>query len=131
MEWFENGRVNLYIRKPVNLGRIKQLVSNGFFETHLIEDIKSLEQVLGTLRYKEAHYVFNTGQPLPRMKIDYFKKSHGFEINVGDRSHRRSVEVISRVPDWAETFQSSVEKLIETLNSGYENDLTKKREYIV
>ena len=102
MEWFENGKVNLHVRKSVNLGRIKQLLCNGFCRTGLIVDNVILEQVLATIRQRESHHVFDAGQALPKMTVDAFGKSHGITIKVGDKSHRRAVEVISRCPDWAE-----------------------------
>jgi hypothetical protein len=43
LQWFETGRVNLYVRKPANLGRAYQLICNGFSFTGLITDMKVLE----------------------------------------------------------------------------------------
>jgi hypothetical protein len=131
MQWFETGKINLYIRKPVNLGRVKQLVCNGFYKTGLIEDIVILDQVLATIHQKEAHHVFETGQPLPRMTIDAFDKSHGITIKVGDKSHRRAVEVISRCPNWAERNERILREIRDLLrNSFYEKDYLKRPEYI-
>jgi hypothetical protein len=81
MEWFETGRVNLHVTSPVNLGKIKQLVCNGFGFTGLIFDDGVLQKVLDTIHATGAHYVFETGRPLPKKTFDYFKKSHGLTIN--------------------------------------------------
>jgi hypothetical protein len=115
LQWFETGRVNLYVRKPANLGKAYQLVCNGFSFTGLVTDIKVLEQVLSTLRFKGAHYVFATEQRLPRLTIDLFAKSNGVIIKVGDRSHPHAVEVIACYPDWAERNERLLEQLNDTL----------------
>lgn len=65
LQWFETGRVNLYVRRPANLGKAYQLVCNGFSFTGLVTDVKVLECVLSGVRFKGAHYVFDTGQRLP------------------------------------------------------------------
>ena len=52
LQWFETGRVNLYVRKPANLGRAHQLVCNGFSFTSLITDVKVLEGILAGVRFK-------------------------------------------------------------------------------
>ena len=120
LQWFETGRVNLYVRKPANLGKAYQLICNGFSFTGLITDIKVLEQVLSTLRFKGAHYVFATEQRLPRLTIDLFAKSNGVIIKVGDRSHPHAVEVIACYPDWAERNERLLEQLNDTLRRLFE-----------
>ena len=120
LQWFETGRVNLFVRKPANLGKAYQLVCNGFSFTGLVTDIKVLEQVLASVRFKGAHYVFATGQRLPRLTIDLFAKSNGVIIKVGDRSHPHAVEVISCYPDWAERNERILEQLNDTLRRLFE-----------
>jgi len=120
LQWFETGRVNLYVRKPGNLGKAYQLICNGFSFTGLVTDIKVLEQVLSTLRFKGAHYVFSTEQRLPRLTIDLFAKSNGVIIKVGDRSHPHAVEVIACYPDWAERNERLLEQLNDTLRRLFE-----------
>jgi hypothetical protein len=120
LQWFETGRVNLYVRKPANLGKAYQLICNGFSFTGLITDIKVLEKVLASVRFKGAHYVFPTEQRLPRLTIDLFAKSNGIIIKVGDRSHPNSVEVIACYPDWAERNERLLEQLSDTLKRLFE-----------
>jgi len=115
LQWFETGRVNLYVRKPANLGKTYQLICNAFSFTGLVTDIKVLEHVLSTVRFKGAHYVFPVGQRLPRLTIDLFKKSNGIIIKVGDVSHPESIEVLACYPDWAERNERVLEQLNETL----------------
>jgi hypothetical protein len=114
--WFETGRVNLYVRKPVNLGKVYQLICNGFSFTGLIPDVKVLEQVLASVRFKGGHYVFPTGERLPRLTIDLFRKSNGVVIKVGDVSHPNAIEVIAFYPDWAERNERLLERLNEVLS---------------
>jgi len=115
LQWFETGRVNLYVRKPANLGKAYQLICNGFFATNLITDVKVLEWVLASVRFKGAHYVFATEERLPKLTIDLFAKSNGVIIKVGDASHPNGIEVVAFYPDWAERNERLFEQLNETL----------------
>jgi hypothetical protein len=131
LQWFETGRVNLYVRAPANLGRAYQLVCNGFSFTGLITDVKVLEQVLAGLRFKGAHYVFNTEQRLPRLIIDLFARSNGIVINVGDTSHPNAVEVVCCYPDWAEKNEHMLEEIQRLLRGGfYEKDCSTRLNYV-
>ena len=115
LQWFETGRVNLYVRKPANLGRAYQLICNGFSFTGLVTDIKVLEQILSTIRFKGAHYVFPVGQRLPKLTIDLFQKSSGIIIKVGDDTHPDSLEVIATFPDWGERMERVLEQHLDIL----------------
>ncbi|MEM2111778.1 MAG: hypothetical protein QXX08_07870, partial [Candidatus Bathyarchaeia archaeon] len=131
LQWFETGRVNLYVRAPANLGRAYQLVCNGFSFTGLITDVKVLERVLAGVRFKGAHYVFDTEQRLPRLVIDLFAKSNGIIVKVGDASHPNGVEVVCCYPDWAERNERMLEEIRNMLHNGsYEKDYLKKLEYV-
>jgi hypothetical protein len=120
--------VNLYVRKPANLGKAYQLVCNGFSFTGLITDVKVLERVLASVRFKGAHYVFATEERLPRFTIDLFARSNGVVIKVGDASHPNAVEVIAYYPDWAERNERLFEKLNETLKRLFESSVPNKFE---
>lgn len=128
LQWFETGRVNLYVCKPANLGRAYQLLCNGFSFTGLITDIKVLEQLLSTVRFKGAHYVFSVGERLPRLTIDLFAKSNGIIIKVGDATHPDAVEVVACYPDWAERNERLFEQLNETLKRLLEPAMPKRFE---
>jgi hypothetical protein len=128
LQWFETGRVNLYLRKPANLGKAYQLICNGFSFTGLITDIKVLEQVLSTVRFKGAHYVFSVGQRLPKLTIDLFQKSNGIIIKVGDTTHPDAVEVVACYPDWAERNELLFEQLNETLKRLFDPSVPNKFE---
>lgn len=115
LQWFETGRVNVYVRKPANLGRAYQLICNAFSFTGLVTDIKVLGQVLSGLRFKGAHYVFPVGQRLPKLTIDLFQKSSGIVIKVGDDTHPDSLEVLATYPDWAERNERLLEQMNDVL----------------
>jgi hypothetical protein len=132
MMWFESGRVNLRVTSPANLGKVKQLVSNGFGFTGLIFDDKVMTRVQETIHHYGSHHVFDVGTPLPKKTIKYFDKSHGIIIKIGDLSHPESVEVESHVPDWAERLTLSLEKIAEVFSSSaFEKDSSKKPDYLV
>ena len=122
LQWFETGRVNLHVRKPVNLGKVYQLICNGFSFAGLITDVKVLEQVLASVRFKGAHYVFNTEQRLPQLVIDLFAKSNGIIVKVGDASHPNGVELITSYPDWAEKN----EQLLSEIRTLFSSSLQAK-----
>jgi hypothetical protein len=78
--------------------------------------MKVLEELLASVRFKGAHYVFETPARLPKSTIDLFRKSNGVIIKVGDASHPNSVEVIAMYPDWAERNEGLLERLNDVLN---------------
>ncbi len=120
LQWFETGRVNLYVRRPVRLGRAYQMVCNAFSFTGLVTDLKVLEGVLAGLRFKGAHYVFPVGVRLPKLTVDLFQESNGVVIKVGDESHPNSLEVIAMYPDWAERNERLMDQLGEILKNLYD-----------
>lgn len=78
LQWFETSRVNLYIRKPANLGRAYQLFCNGFSFTGLITDVKVLEGILAGVRFKGAHYVFETEHRLLDLPLTCLRRATGW-----------------------------------------------------
>lgn len=132
MMWFETGVVNLYVRSPVHLGKVKQLVCNGFSFTGLVFEDKVMAQVLETIKPYGAHYVFDIGIALPKKTINYFEKSHGIIIRIGDKSHPYAVEIESHTPDWADRLNLSLDRLADVLGGGpTELAPNKKPEYLV
>lgn len=113
LELFGTGRVNLYVRKPASLGKAYQLFCDGFFKTGVITDVKVLEGCLKSVRFKSAHFVFETKQRLPRLTIRLFDESNGVTVKVGDRSHPNSVEVVAGFMDWAERLERKFDGLFE------------------
>ena len=115
MEWFEKGRVNLWIRKPASRGRAIQLFCNGFTKTGLVKEIAELERLVEALRFKGATAVLDVGERLPYVVIDLFKQSNGVRIKLGDASDPTGIEVEYCYPDWAERSERRVEELTTVL----------------
>jgi len=110
MEWFETGRVNFILRSgSANMGRVKQLVCNGFSFTGLVSDNKLMMGVLDSIQFKGAHDVYATAQRLPYMRIDKYAESNGVVIKLGDRTHPHAVEVEFSYPDWMERSERALE----------------------
>jgi len=132
LQWFETGRVNLYVRKPANLGKAYQLTCNAFGFTGLITDVRVLERILAGVRFKGAHYVFEANQRLPKLAIDLFSKSNGIAIKVGDNSHPNGIEVVTSYPDWAERNERIFEEISRLLRgASYQKDYLKKLQYVI
>lgn len=90
-----------------------------------------LEQVLASVHFKGAHYVFNTEQRLPRLVIDLFAKSNGIIVKVGDTSHPNGVEIISCYPDWAERNERCLEEIKQFMSHGWsEKNFSQKPYYV-
>jgi hypothetical protein len=102
------------------LGKAYQLICNGFSFTGLITDIKVLEQVLLTVRFKGAHYVFPVGMQLPKLTIDLFAKSNGVVVKVGDRTHPDSLELQVTYPDWGERNERLFAQISEVLQKVFD-----------
>jgi hypothetical protein len=98
----------------------------------LITDVKVLEGVLAGVKFKGAHYVFETEHRLPKLVIDLFAKSNGVVIKVGDASHPNALEVVTYYPDWAERNERMLEEIRGLHRIGfYEKDYSKKPEYVI
>lgn len=132
MMWFENGKVNIYVRSPGNLGRAKNLICNGFFNTGLIFEGRILDEVFKTFKFDGAHYVYDGEKTLPKMTIDSFSKSHGITIKVGDKSHPKGVEIVMESPSWAERNELLLERLTDFFVGGeVQRNSPKKPNYVV
>ena len=111
LEWFETGRVNIFIKKPATKGKVFTLLAHAFHITGLIFDLKLFSQWAKTFRIKGEHVTADTGKRLPYLKIDQFKESTGFVVVLGDRSHPTSVEIQLTYPDWAERNELLFEQI--------------------
>ena len=115
LEWFRTGRINIWVNKPVSLGKFKQLMANAFFSLDLINDIRVFTKWISTMKQKSAHYVFETNQPLPYNKIILFRETNGVVIKTGDKSHPSSIEIEVSLPDWVERIELLTEQNIRVL----------------
>jgi hypothetical protein len=108
---FENGTVELYVRKPANLGKALQLFCDAFTKTRLIMDLGVLESFQKSLKIRGFHAVFNTDERLPYLKIPLFKGSNGIEVLLGDRTHPNSVELVVNYLDQVEQTRLLIEEM--------------------
>jgi hypothetical protein len=97
----------------------------------LITDVKVLAGVLTGVRFKGAHYVFETEYRLPRLVINLFAKSNGVVVKVGDASHPNAVEIVTCYSDWAERNERMFEEIKGLFRKDFhENDCFKKLNYV-
>lgn len=101
LEWFETGRINIWIKKPANWGKVKQLLALGFHRTGLVRDVEKFDLWAETARFWGAHVGLDLGVPLPYGKIDLLKESLGVVAKTGDASHPTWLELEFVYPDWA------------------------------
>ena len=113
LEWFTNGRVNIWVRKPASWGRVKQLLANGFFG--LLGDIQIFDLWANSARFKGAHLVYDTGGRLPYAKVDVLKKDLGVTVKMGDVSHPTSLEIEFCLPDFMEKSERMIDQASRAL----------------
>jgi hypothetical protein len=105
IEWWETRRVVVHINKPQVLGRVKQFLSNAFFKTGLIWDVKVFNPWIESVQWLGAHDVFETADRVPYKVIDAYKDTLGFVFKAGDLSHPSSYEFEWCKPPWMERFE--------------------------
>jgi hypothetical protein len=117
LEWFGTGRVNVWVRKPATVGRVKQLLAKGFLWTGLVGDVEVFELWAASVRFKGAHLVFDTGERLPYARVDYLKDSLGVVAKIGDATHPTCLELEFAYPDWMERNERLFEQFTEFLKA--------------
>lgn len=115
LEWFETGRVKVWVKKPASLGKAYQLLADAFFKTALIFDIRVFEPFLKSLRFKGAHAVLDVGERLPYARIDFLKLSNGIVIKIGDTTHPTGIEVEFCYPTWGEANERLLSEILKSL----------------
>jgi hypothetical protein len=91
IRFFENGTVELWIRKPASAGKAKGLFTQAFVWTRLIDSIQVCDDFYKTLM-RRFHATFDYGKRVGYMRITAFKETHGFEFVSGDKTHPTSAE---------------------------------------
>lgn len=115
LEWFRTGRINIWVKKPATVGRIKQLLANAVCKTELISDVQIFDLWANSARLKGSHLVYDTGEILPYARIDMLKESLGVIIKTGDVTHRTAIEVEFCYPDFAERNEKILEQGMRAL----------------
>lgn len=106
VRFFENGTVELFVRKPASEGKAMQLFSDGFVKSELVTDIRVLEKFQKGLM-RRFHGTFDAGQRLPYMKVTAFEDTHKLVFVAGDKTHPTCYEFIveyHKEVEWARQF---------------------------
>jgi len=115
IEWWETGKVLVWIKKPQTMARVKRFLCIAFFESGLIYSPVLLDAFLAKVHWKGAHNVFETSERLPYNVITNYEESHGIKIITGDASHPNCIEVHWVYPDWLERLELMQQHNIKTL----------------
>lgn len=110
LEWFETGRVNIWINRPASWGKVKQLLALAFYRSGVIQDIEKFDMWAGAARFKGAHATVDLGEHLPYSKVEFLKDSLGVVVKTGDVSHPTCLEIEFTYPDWAEKNERLLEQ---------------------
>jgi len=116
--WHRNGTVVFRFKGFRPKGHLLNVFVHAFWKV-LLSTGKSEREVLDYLytlfkeRYSTRgfHSTYESWQPLPKLRVRDFEKSHGITIRLGDGSHPTSLEVEQREPFWF----SKIEKLVDRL----------------
>lgn len=117
LEWWETGKVRIWVRKPANDGKLYHLLSNAFFATRLIIEPRVLKAFVDSVQFVGAHAVFDVGERLPYARIEDFKESNGVIIKTGDLSDPTAIEIEFHRPKWDEQTQERIDALDETIQA--------------
>lgn len=105
VHWYRNGRVMLYLHGRGHLGAVKGLFAKAF-------QVLTDEELHGFLeiepRGTDRHWVFETGERLPRFHIDQFKKPYGIDI-YSDSSHPTAIEASESIPFWMVKLEGTLD----------------------
>ncbi len=124
--WHYNGHVILMLHLGfVKKGCAKQLFCKGFNRL-LSDDV--LASCLTKINHVGGHFTMQTDRRMPNMQISNFKKSHGINIKLGDRSHPNSVEIEYSVPEFLEPIKKMFDYLVKDSISSISKTKTKNRE---
>lgn len=109
--WYETGSVRLFVRKPGNLGRAKQLFSDAFVRSGLLNDVSVFNPILDSIYPKSCHGVCDTGQKLPYKKIDFSTLGDNVrvkEFKSGDLSHPTAFEFVFEADQVHEKYEAKL-----------------------
>jgi hypothetical protein len=115
LEWFETGRVKMWLRKPASEGRLAQLLTAAFYRTALIPSFEVFEKFRKIAWYQGAHAVYEMGEKLPYRRITDFRDDNGIVVTLGDLSHQTAVELEFYRPTWAQEMRETTQAFIESV----------------
>lgn len=130
VHWYKKGSVCLYLNrsfKPPNwLARVKHLFCRAF--EFLVSEELLLSCMEGSPREVGRHMVFDVGAPMPRFKIDYYKKSHGLTV-YSDGSHPTAVEVSETIPIWLKHFKEQIKEHLKLIKMYQAESEARRKAY--
>jgi hypothetical protein len=115
IKWWETGRVILHLVKPVNRGRLKQLLAFAFSHGSLQIPLSIFEPWVESFKLHSEHIVYDTGEKVPYVHFDLLKDACGVEFVSGDRSHPTGYEWKICLPSWAEDSRITMQLNVEAL----------------
>lgn len=114
---FQNGTVELFVRKPASLGKCKQLFSDAFTRHYLVSDLKVVDAFFGGL-LRRFHATYRVGERLPYVKVTTFEDTHRFTFVSGDRTHPDCYEFILEYHAEVEKARAFLDALVNPGNNG-------------
>lgn len=115
IKWWETGKVIAHLNKPVNKGRLKQLLAFAFSHTNLEMPSVVFEPWFESFTLHSEHIVYDTGEKVPYVHFDLLKDSCGFDFVSGDRSHPTGYEWKICLPSWAEDSRITMQLNVEAI----------------
>lgn len=125
---FNTGTVEVFVKKPANLGKCLQLFSNAFTKTYLIESIRVVDEFKDSLLIR-WHGTYKTGMRLPYMKVTTFEDTHNLIFISGDRTHPDCYEFIVEYHAFVEKTKSlfdNMQRFFEQFSPKQNGDVRSK-----
>lgn len=117
LEWHPNTRhIRIVVFKPFSRGKRRQLLSDGFFRTELINDIELFMKWSGTARYRGHHTTIETGIAQPYFKEVFHDPFETITIKGGDRSDRTKIEIERELTSLGFHLEELIKTSVETLD---------------
>jgi hypothetical protein len=116
---FENGTVEMFVKKPASEGKALQLFCEAFTKTYLIDSIKIVEEFRKTLM-RRMHVTFDTGERLPYIKVTAFEETHKLSMVLGDKTHPSCAEFMVEYHAEVELAKKFMEQLKGFFGEGLE-----------
>jgi hypothetical protein len=125
--WYQDGTVQLRFKGSRRESDLMGAFSQAFW--HVLLGAGNCERGLADFlralfkdRYRQGRVerTFDVGGPLPRFKIEYYKKSRGLVIGT-DGSHPGNLEIVEGTPSWTDKIENSAEKISKAADLFAEN----------
>ncbi len=115
IRFFQNGTVEIFVRKPASMGKCMQVFCDAFYKTGLLSEDSKVDDSFKKTLATRMHATFDVGRKLPYMKIVAFQDTHNFSFVSGDRTHPTSFEFMFDYNGEVESARDIVRKVGEVL----------------